>query len=311
MAYETKQKEYGLKLIKEGFFDGDLGGGFFKYRGEMIMCLHILQNRLNNLYPSIREEVLNYFKENKITWWGGKKPTGNILSSQTACLNHLFPIRNDKSAVLNLLKSISDNFIDVFPIDEKLKGYIQFEAVGGDENLLNEGTNTRGSQCTSIDALIYAKHRDGRKFLIPIEWKYVERYYNEDKSIGSKGDERKSRYVHLIRESQYLIYDNTLSCCWLEPFYQLMRQTLWAEQMLIHKPTGFEADDYMHIHVIPDGNKELLNKSYPCSNKNMEATWKNCLKDTSKYLVISPEKLFAMQNKETDLYKYLQKRYWQ
>jgi hypothetical protein len=89
-----------------------------------------------------------------------------------------------------------------------------------------------------------------------------------------------------------------------------MRQTLWTEMMLKYRPRGFEADDYLHLHVIPDGNKELLEKLYRGSNKKMEATWRNCLTNPNKYIVISPKQLWSKQSKNSRIYKYLSRRYW-
>jgi hypothetical protein len=305
MTFKSEQQIRGEKLIQEGFFDGDMGGGVFMGKPRAF----VLQDGQHNLYPAIRNDALEYFSQNKVAWWGGGYPTGHVLSSQIACLNHLFTVRQDKTAVLNLLKSLTDDFVDVLPIAEQMEGYVMFEAVGGDENYLNEKVNTRGSNCTSVDALIYAQHADERRFLIPIEWKYVEAYGNDDKSLGDKGVTRKDRYLVLIADSQYL-NGNTLSCCWFEPFYQLMRQTLWAEQLLSHQVPGFEADDYLHLHVIPDANAELLDKVYPCSNSGMEVTWKNCLTNPDKYIVLSPEKLWSRQDENSDIYQYLKKRYW-
>lgn len=305
MPYKKEQQVKGEKLIQSGFFSEDHGGGIFMKKARPF----VLKDGRNNLYTGIRTEVLDYFRLNKIVWWGGYKTTGHVLSSQIACLNHLFPIRQDKEKVLGLLKTVSDDFVDVFTIEENMPGYIQFEAVGGDVNFLNEGNNTRGSNCTSVDAFIYALHKNGKRFLIPIEWKYVEAYGNDDKSSGDKGETRKARYVSLI-ESSICLNSNTLSCCWYEPFYQLMRQTLWAEQAIKNQIAGIEAEDYLHLHIIPDENKELLNKNYPCSGKGMAETWKICLKDPGKYKVVSPTKLWSLQNSETDIYKYLQHRYW-
>lgn len=305
MTYKTEQTAKAIKLIQEGFFDNDKAGAIFmgSPRG------FVLQDGIHNLYPEIRDEVLTYFKLNNVNWWRGRYPTGHVLSSQISCLNHLFPIRHNKDAVLTLLQCVSRDFVDVIPIAEQMPGYIQFEAVGGDVNFLNEGTNTRGSNCTSLDALIYAKHRDGRRFLIPIEWKYVETYGNDDKSVGSKGETRKSRYLNLIAQSKQL-NKNTLSCCWQEPFYQLMRQTLWAEQMLLKKVSNLEADDYLHLHVVPDENIELLRKKHLFCGKAMEETWKSCLVDPNKYVVISPAQLCGTQSKDTKLFQYLERRYW-
>lgn len=302
MKYKDKQQKYGESLINQGFFGNDKGGGIFRKKKRPF----VLQDGQNNLFPDIRSDVTSYIKQNKISMWSGTAPTGHILSSQIACFNHLFPIRNDKSAVLDLLNSANNDFVDVFPIPENTEGYIQFEAVGGEENFLNERTNSRGLCCTSVDALIHAKHKDGRKFLIPIEWKYTEAYYNSNIS----NDTRIKRYSDLIEKSKYLNKE-TFNCCWYEPFYQLMRQTLWAEQLLIHNVPGYEADDYLHLHIIPDNNVELLSKKYKCSNKNLEETWTSCLTEPDKYVVLSPKELWGNQQKDTPIYKYLEQRYWQ
>lgn len=178
MSYKSKQRARGEQLIQSGFFDTDMGWSIFRKK----LYSFVLQDGRNNLHPDIRTDALSYFLQNKIVWWPGSYgPTGHVLSSQIACLNHLFPIRQNKDQVLNLLQSVTDDFIEVFPIAENIPGYIQFEAVGGDVNFLNEGKNTRGSQCTSVDAFVYALHRNGKRFLIPIEWKYVEAYDNGDK----------------------------------------------------------------------------------------------------------------------------------
>lgn len=69
-----------------------------------------------------------------------------------------------------------------FPISfDKVPAFIAFEVVS-DIDHLNEGMTNRGSNCTSIDAFIYARHSSGELWLIPIEWKYTEHYNNQDKS---------------------------------------------------------------------------------------------------------------------------------
>lgn len=89
-----------------------------------------------------------------------------------------------------------------------------------------------------------------------------------------------------------------------------MRQTLWAEQVIKNRVAGLEADDYLHIHVVPDKNAELLDKTYRCSRSGMEDTWKSCLTQPEKYVVVSPERLWDGQDNEA-LKEYLQARYWQ
>jgi hypothetical protein len=228
-------------------------------------------------------------------------------------LNHLFALREDKQAVLSLLKSVSGDFTDVYKIStDDNPAYIQFESVSKKDHL-NEGEPlSRGSNCTSIDALIYAKHEDGTKWLIPIEWKYTESYSNQNKATGAKGAVRTNRYTDLINKSNQLKSEDHF-CYYFEPFYQLMRQTLWAEQMVKHKEEEtIKADNYLHLHIIPSENKELLTKTYQCSGLDMESTWRSHLKDNAKYIIISPEAF--LQNIDKEEYKglidYLKVRYW-
>jgi len=150
LRYKEEQRLRGVRLVEKQFFYGAEGGGlFFRKSREFV-----LQDRKTNLYKDITNDAIRYFYLNGIAWWGGRYVTGHILSSQVACLNHLFAIRRDKEKVLALVKSFSDDFVDVIPIAEQMQGFIQFEAIGGSHNLLNENLNTRGSNCTSVDALI-------------------------------------------------------------------------------------------------------------------------------------------------------------
>ena len=314
--YRESEKLKAMKRIEnqKDLFSGDPGGGEYREipRG------FVLAEGEKNIYEPIRNEVLQYFKENKISWWGGKKPTGHVLSSQIACLNHLYPIRDDKEAVLKLVKKISRDFVDVLPIESDgiYKGYIQFEAVSSGD-YLNEGAGNRGSNCTSIDALMHAVHQDGSRWLIPIEWKYTEHYGNENKGLtGCKGNPdkcsgktRRDRYDDLIANSRQLKNQNH-EVYYHEPFYQLMRQTLWSEQMIKHKE--IDADKYLHVHVVPRENKALLDKKYKCSGLDMVSTWENQLHDKAKYLMCSPEELLADVDAEKHgpLLDYLRKRYW-
>lgn len=211
----------------------------------------------------------------------------HILSSQMACLNHLFVLRKNPDAVLAMLNGVRNEFSEVLPItSDKDNGYLAFEVVS-DSDYLNEGEPNRGSNCTSVDAFVLAKNKSGETWLIPIEWKYTEHYNNQDKSTedrpneskwtNGKGKERMFRYNNLIDASKQLkslpSYQGSVG--YFEPFYQLMRQTLRAEQMVSHKnQERIKADNYLHIHVIPNENDELLYKKYKVSEKGMEESWR-------------------------------------
>jgi hypothetical protein len=308
--YREIEKARVTQLIqKTDIFSGGTGGGMFDGKEYDF----ILADGKHNLFPPVLDDVLRYFAENKIAWWRGNEPTGHVLSSQIACLNHLFYLRRDKDAVMRLLSSFSNDFIDVLAIetDQEPHGYIQFEAVSAGDNL-REGIPRRGANNTSIDALIYAKHKNGEKWIIVIEWKYTEAYGNEDKSSGKSGAIRLERYSGLINASRQ-VKPAYQQWCFYEPFYQLMRQTLWAEQMIQKKAhEKIKADNYTHIHIIPNENKDLLAKEYPCSKMNMENTWRACIADQTKYTILSPRKFLSNVSgtKYTRLKEYLSIRYW-
>jgi len=316
--YIDVQREKAVKLLHDEpniFSNGESG---FIYGGKAKE--DILKEGINNVFLDIRQEVVEYFKKNEISFWHiGKEspsePSGHLLSSQICCINHLFPIRHDKENVLKIAKKVNPDFVNVLPIttDKYMPGYIQFESVS-DKDHLNEDGPTRGSHCTSVDALIYAEHKNGDKYIIPIEWKYTELFDNEDKSVGEKGKERLDRYVkrvpNLIPNSKYLKkpeqeYENSIY--FRETFYQLMRQTLWAEQMLVHKDSEtIKADDYIHVHIIPSENGTFLR------NGETEKTWLNTLKHPEKYKIFSQKEFLENidQNKYSNLLEYLKKRYW-
>lgn len=314
MNFRKIQADKAMHLMaKSEIFNHDQGNGKFLGRNYPFA----LQFGENNIYAPILDAVKKYFSENRISWWGGKTITTHPLSSQAACLNHLFPIRGDKEAVLSIASTVDPDIIDVLPIkiDKGEYGFIAFEVTSAKDHL-NEGVVSRGNNCTSIDALILAKRKNGSSTLLAIEWKYTEFYANTDKGAGKPGRVRKSRYKNLIANSQQLITKRDdifyQHIYYYEPFYQLMRQTLWLEQMLKHKDTEIlKADDFIHLHIIPPENTNLLNKAY-FGGQEMEDTWRRCLEDKNKYKIISPKDLLSPlgETKYTPLLHYLKTRYW-
>jgi len=308
LVYQETEKKRATALFK-----GKCGG---KISGKVRDFA--LKNWTQNFWDDIRDDVISYFEEKGIKWHRYAK-LGHLLSSQVCCINYLFPIIHDKKNVLRLAKAVCADFIDVLPVDtyKDLPVFIQFEAISS-KSYLNEGHQTPGSNCTSIDALIYAEHKNGSKYLIPIEWKYTEYYDNKDKSIEDRrGDVRLKRYSKLITNSRYLksLPNYRNSVYFFEPFYQLMRQTLWAEQMIQHKKDeNIKADNYIHVHIIPNENEKLLKreKGYKVSKKPLLETWQDNLKDKEKYVIKTPMDFIKHidHNKYSDLLNYLQKRYW-
>ena len=317
--YKEMEKCRQLALLKHNsdIFYGAHGGGTFRNR-VWEFCLKNNESQ-KNLFKGIVGDCIDYFRNENIVFWGSEGIPNHILSSQVACLNHLFAIRQDKDMVLKLAKTfIGSNAIDVEPMKcDKSLTYISFE-VTSSRDYLNEKNVKRGANCTSVDAAILTIMKDGTKMLIPIEWKYTEgNEYNIDKSgtVGS-GKERLRRYSYLIDSSSQLIpnpsgYLNTIF--FVEPFYQLMRQTLWAEQIIAHKETEqIKADDFIHVHVIPKENARLLNRKYRYSEKGLEETWRSCILDQNKYKWFTPEditRVISQSGKYKKLVEYLSIRY--
>lgn len=335
--YESEKIRQTELILNRFFGESERGNGCFK--GKHYPFVLQQKRSYTNLYKPIRVEALSYFRNNNIDWWGGNSPTGHLLSSQIACVNHLMPLRKDAKAVLALIKGVHNQFKEVLPLPcDADESYIAFEAVSKTDHL-NEDGPTRGSNCTSVDALIYAVDNNNERWIIPIEWKYTESY--DDCNSGDKSNEgitykvennpnrkpkgtvRLDRYSDLIEKSTQIrnvpefalgeTYPLQGSIYFFEPFYQLMRQTLWAEQMLENSAVeDIKAEHYLHVHIVPTANTDLLYKKYhPAKGKNMEETWRACIVDQSKYIIVDPSDFMQpIKYTHPELWNYLYKRYY-
>lgn len=282
---------------------------------------------LYNLYTPIRQDVLEYFNLNDIEWWKQSEdryfPTGNLVSSQIHCLNHLFAIRADYDAVLKIIQAqlpdineilpspIDEKFCEMYKFPYKTPSYISFEFTFNNKEYLSERCNKRGANCTSIDAFVYAKDDKGRYVLVPIEWKYTESYA---KTIDEKTYKKivyvaKRRYLNKITSNDSHLV-NWEKSYYLDPFYELARQSLLMEKIIGKKP--FPADYYQHIVVCPTDNKEMRADA---------KTFKDSLSEYGKKLfhIIDPKDFLApissIKDKKgkkmyADLLNYLETRYW-
>lgn len=284
----------------------DFAHNMGEFRGQHEFVLK-REDCMYNLFEGIREDALPYFDKYKITWWGEnkevQKPTGHLVSSQIHCLNHLFALRKDDKAIKAILSEATGLAIKkilLSPLDED--GYLTFEFVYKNKTLLGEKNETRGAKCTSIDALVYAELENGRKILVPIEWKYTETY------SGAEAD-KKSLVRYPVRLESILPASNLKG--WndsykADPYYELMRQTLLVEQIIVHSDkVDLKADDYVHIVIIP--------KEHSVLRDAIITDYIPTLKDPSKFKIIDPQELLAPlkgNDKYKDLLNYLQNRYW-
>ena len=332
--FPCKERERQLRLLQDEhlnqtIFSGASGNGWMYVeikklkKKEWRQYPHILQHpdSLKNLYEGIRKEVMSYFKEYDIAWWREDDdryfPTGNLLSSQIHCLNHLFKLRRDPYAVLSIIKKVCPNVVRVLPspIDNheyfskksknKINSFISFEFTYNNVDLLKERTCKRGKDCTSIDAFVYARDKKGKYVLIAIEWKYTESYKKEKKADEDVVNER---YRDLASRS-YSNLDGWRDEYYYDPLYEFVRQTLLMEQIIHEQPNGTfptKADDYYHIIVRPDENKEIIDDIQH---------FKDSLKDEGKKRIfeIAPQDLLSPlkgNDDYKDLLSYLETRYW-
>lgn len=290
-------------------FDDVHGGGEWKVGSHNIVLPYILEEgkELMNLYPAIREEAIDYFRQNDIGWWRSNDalntPTGNMLSSQISCVNHLFPFMkpNESDFLLSMLNSIQEryHFIKILtnPLDNyNSNGNICFEFIWKNRALLGESKEIRGAKCTSIDAVVYAETDKHRRILFPIEWKYTETYKHR-RAIQSSIDRYTSRLdssSNIKEWKEEYEYD---------PLYELVRQTMLVERIIKNKDAELPVDDYLHINVIPEGNVELRSEI---------SLYSEGLKDKTKFVIVDPRKLMEpIKDTHKDLYNYLETRYWQ
>jgi hypothetical protein len=326
-VFQAHQSAMVTQLIRHtSLFYGDKAGFVLKYSGKKYPQMDILLDGNNNLFKSIRKEVLDYFSKNKIPFWkvggevGALKPTGHVLSSQIACINHLFFMRQRQDIATMVLKNLDGAVKIALPLNNDMEhGFVSFEVIGR-ENYLNERHHMRGANSTSIDAAMLAEMQDGTRKLFIIEWKYTEHYNGQSKFQDDDVPRRKETYLPSLQKEDCpirmpkLIKDILVEGFFYEPFYQLMRQTLLAHEM--DKAQDFGATEYQHIYVIPTANMELI-RNTPGKivvGSTLENTWANLLKAKEKYKVVDPQDFLAPANKFSDvsnIIEYLEQRYWQ
>lgn len=270
----------------------------------------VLSDPRLNLWSGIRDAAIEHFGINKILWWPGsyKNPTGHLLSSQVACVNHLFALRDQQDLATLLLQSIDNAVVSA---EKVYDGYVEFEFIGWEKQHLKEKGYTRGANCTSVDAAMIGKKKDGTLCLFLFEWKYVETYVQTNKYIPA----RAKVYDELIMSETSPFRKKSPPVYYYEPFYQLMRQTLLGWMICKNQDRG--CTEYHHIHVVPAGNKELSEKvTSPelraIGGENISEVWKGVLADPDRFTSTTPEELMTpLRGKGNDqlLLNYLSVRY--
>jgi hypothetical protein len=262
---------------------------------------HVLpyEQAAETLHESVRATALDYFKRHEIKWWTSKwdartkemepRPTGHLNSSQVACVNHLEPARIDARVAQQVISNVDESLAPV-RVDD---GYVDYEWIGRGDYLGERGSRTRGANITSLDALMCGE-RDGQRILLVFEWKYLEAYGPDPVATSRRGTDRIATYMPLLDDSECPIVLGAHGRLFYEPYYQLMRQTLLAWQMVKHKE--FRASDWLHIHVVPELNLALRRRGKGApelAGASMAEAWRSVLKRPEGYRLMTPHELLV------------------
>jgi hypothetical protein len=337
MSFASEQYKNAVKF-KENLQDNEENGYILTVNGKPYH--HFFKKTQLNLWENIREDALKYFSQKGITWHTNDMennhetvPEGNMLSSQISCVNHLFLLRKKREYATAILKNIDKRIVSSEIIYDGYgdDGYIEFESWGTKENHnpLNEKEEgyirgkywkrQRGSFSTSVDAVMVGKKIDGKNLLILMEWKFTEDYtknYGDRNIFKPIKTSNSKNYDKLLEDKNCPIKTHHLKNyedLYYEPFYQLMRQTLLGWKMIETNELG--CDEYVHLHIIPKENlkiQEITSPNLKLGCKNMSDVWKNLLKESFSYKLLSPEELLSpLKNNQNFkvFFDYLNRRY--
>ncbi|MEI6851269.1 MAG: hypothetical protein WCL06_00445 [Bacteroidota bacterium] len=311
MNYLEAQRQKAVALRDKIFKDP--GGGIFKQTERE----YVLLEPALNIWGGVRDDAISYFNRYNIPFWdSGVEPTGHVLSSQIACINHLYFIRQRQDIATIILQEVDKDVKCALQMDNGVKdcGYVDFEVIGR-KNYLKEKLHTRGANSTSVDAVMLAEMNNGLKKLFFIEWKYVEQYKSQpSKANGDSGKTRIETYRPLILAEDCPFEFKNIDGLFTEPYYQLMRQTLLANEMT--KAEEYGASLYQHLHIIPEENSDLrkvntANGKLP--GTTLHETWTGLLKNPEKYKMVDPKDFIfpaKICNDTISWINYLEQRYW-
>ena len=295
-----KIRQADLKKTSPLFSEPARRDGIYKGKPRPF-CLP-LDHAEENLFPAIRQSAMAYFAEKGIKWHDGKDgtPSNHLCDSQVCCVNFLFPFADKPDALLELLHPLFPTIKRVLPMEESGE-LVSFEWIGK-ENYLGEkirksGKRTRGANFTSADAAVMFETTNGSKQIVLIEWKYTESYGGTSLKFAKSGTDRSIIYAHLFERDDCPINKDVLpsyGALFHEPFYQLFRQQLLANEM--EKASELGADLVSVLHIAPACNRDFRKVTSPelrSLGESATDVWKRLVKDQSKFQSMETEQVFS------------------
>ena len=278
------------------------------YRNRMYPFCLPLEYAAHNLFHEIRDDAIETFRCHDIVWHTSALPglpSNHLCSSQVFAVNLLYPFIDKPEALADALRPFFPDIKQMLPVEDKR--FIAFEWIG-DINYLNEepkigDSRKRGAGNTSIDAMLMYETADSKKVMLLIEAKYSESYGATYKRFRSDGTDRIRNYEGFFKSPFSPINHDiapNLADFLYEPFYQLLRHSLLASQIL--KTGKPKVNKVLVVHLAVNKNKDLLAVTSPRFRhigKTTYEVWKKLLKDPSTFSLISIEDFFKGINLET------------
>ena len=335
MTFRDSEKERYRKLKPKLFSKEAQDEGNYRERPRFFCLADDYSSE--NFYKTIRVSAIEYFKARNITWHDGlekrRVPSNHLCCSQSCCINFLFPLVKRPDIIKTIFSHYYPEFATSLPLtgDKPLTDgtypFIAFEWIGT-RDYLGEAKRkgmlrTRGANFTSADFAFRFRENNGRIHLVLGEWKYTEEYGRSYKGSGRAGEVRKNNYINFFSDQSGIfsaiddrekLYDSLF----YEPFYQLMRLQLLAQEMETHEEKEMDADIVSVLHICPEANNEFrknvasdyLEDKSP--EKGVLEIWKELVPE-DKFLSISVEELLnTIQDTsmdEREWLDYLKTRY--
>jgi hypothetical protein len=270
MSFRNREKERYETLKPKLFSKEAQPSGAYK-QNPYPFCLADGYSQ-ENLHKSFRNDAIDYFKKRNIPWHDGidsdgvknSLPSNHLCCSQTMCVNTLFPMTTDKQLLQNVFQIYFPEMKEPLPFttDDPLPNgdypYVCFEFVGKNTHFDGERSwPQRGANCTSLDFAFLFRRHDGKKQLVLGEWKYTEEY--KSLKLPPIEEVNKTRWKTYQADFETWRADNpnvpTYEHYFVEPFYQLMRQSVLADKMQLE--SEMNADIVVHLHISPKANREF------------------------------------------------------
>jgi hypothetical protein len=313
LTFRDKEKARYEQIKEKLFSEEARKNGFYKSIRRPF-CLAD-EYSYENLYQSIRDSAITYSLIRGIPWHDGLKgrhlPSNHLCCSQSCCVNFLFPLMKRP----DLLKAIFSHYYPEMatalpitedkPLTDKTSPFVAFEWIGKRDYLGETSrkgmSRTRGANFTSADFTFRFRENNGRVHLILGEWKYTEEYGRSYKGSGRSGGVRKINYINFFKSPKGVFSinddkDKLYDSLFYEPFYQLMRLQLLAQEMEVCNDREMDADVVSVLHICPESNTEFrenitsesLKKMFP--GKGVLEIWKELVPE-GKFKSISVEDL--------------------